>query len=59
MANIVNTFDVAGEVKAGDFIAVFAGERHGFKNQTEDTFAFLELFSPIEYRTIWEQPDAE
>jgi quercetin dioxygenase-like cupin family protein len=45
------------EVKAGDFIAVFDGERHRFENHTDETFAFLELFSPIEYKTTWERPD--
>jgi quercetin dioxygenase-like cupin family protein len=49
--------DEPHEVKQGDFIAVFEGERHWFKNHTEETFAFLELFSPTRYETIWDDPD--
>lgn len=48
--------DVPHEVKKGDFIAVFEGERHWFKNHTEETFAFLELFAPASYETVWEDP---
>ena len=51
--------DEAHEVKAGDFISVFDGERHWFKNHTSETFAFLELFSPTEYRTVWDDPDSK
>lgn len=49
--------DVPHEVKAGDFIAVFDGERHWFKNHTQETFAFLELFAPAQHTTIWDSPD--
>ena len=49
--------DVPHEVKAGDFISVFDGERHWFKNHTGETFAFLELFAPAQYQTIWDDPD--
>lgn len=45
------------EVKAGDFIAVFEKERHCFKNDTREPFAFLELFAPAKYQTIWDNPD--
>jgi quercetin dioxygenase-like cupin family protein len=45
------------EVKAGDFVAVFDGERHWFRNHTDQTFAFLELFAPVKYQTIWDNPD--
>jgi len=51
--------DAPHEVKAGDFISVFDGERHWFKNHTDKTFAFLELFSPIEYKTVWDRPDCK
>ena len=51
--------DVPHEVKAGDFIAVFDGERHWFKNHTTETFAFLELFSPTEYKTVWDNEDCK
>ena len=49
--------DVPHEVKAGDFISVFDGERHWFKNHTDQTFAFLELFSPMEFKTVWDKPE--
>ena len=49
--------DKPQEVKAGDFMAVFDGERHWFKNDTQETFAFLELFAPIKYQSIWDNPD--
>lgn len=49
--------DAAHEVKAGDFVSVFEGERHWFKNHTDETFAFLELFAPVKYQTIWDDPD--
>lgn len=49
--------DVPHEVKAGDFIAVYEGERHCFANHTKATFAFLELFAPAKYHTIWDNPD--
>ena len=49
--------DQPQEVKAGDFIAVFDGERHWFKNHTQETFAFLELFAPVKYQSIWDNPD--
>lgn len=49
--------DVAHEVKAGDFIAVYEGERHCFHNHTAATFAFLELFAPAKYKTVWDNPD--
>jgi quercetin dioxygenase-like cupin family protein len=49
--------EVAHEVKAGDFIAVYEGERHCFANNTKETFAFLELFVPSQYQTIWDNPD--
>jgi quercetin dioxygenase-like cupin family protein len=49
--------DAPHEVKAGDFIAVFEGERHRFHNHTQETFAFLELFAPAKYQTIWDDPD--
>jgi quercetin dioxygenase-like cupin family protein len=49
--------DVPHEVKAGDFISVFDGERHWFRNHTQETFAFLELFAPVKYKTIWDNPD--
>lgn len=49
--------DVPHEVKAGDFIAVFDRERHWFRNHTAETFAFLELFAPATYETVWDDPD--
>lgn len=49
--------DEAHEVKAGDFVAVFEKERHWFKNHTHETFAFLELFAPVNYKTVWDHPD--
>lgn len=49
--------DAPHEVTAGDFIAVFEGERHSFRNHTDRTFAFLELFAPTKYRTVWDQMD--
>lgn len=45
------------EVREGDFICVFDGERHWFENHTNQTFAFLELFSPGEYKTVWDRPE--
>jgi quercetin dioxygenase-like cupin family protein len=51
--------DEPHEVKSGDFIAVFDGERHWFKNHTQETFAFLELFAPTRYQTIWDQPESK
>jgi quercetin dioxygenase-like cupin family protein len=49
--------DVAHEVKAGDFVAVYEGERHWFRNDTQATFAFLELFAPAKYQTVWDDPN--
>jgi quercetin dioxygenase-like cupin family protein len=49
--------EVAHEVKAGDFIAVYERERHWFRNHTHETFAFLELFAPAKYQTVWDDPD--
>ena len=49
--------EVPHEVKAGDFVAVYEGERHCFANNTQETFAFLELFAPAKYQTIWDNPD--
>ena len=49
--------DVPHEVRAGDFVAIYEGERHCFANNTKETFAFLELFAPTQYQTIWDNPD--
>ena len=49
--------DAPHEVKAGDFISVFDGERHWFKNHTDAQFSFLELFAPVKYKTVWDQMD--
>ena len=51
--------DAPHEVKRGDFISVFDGERHWFKNDTQETFAFLELFAPTKFQTVWDQPEAK
>ena len=37
--------------------SVFEGERHWFRNHTSETFAFLELFAPVNYKTVWDDPD--
>ena len=49
--------DKPHEVSAGDFVSVFDGERHSFRNHTDRTFAFLELFAPTKYKTVWDQMD--
>ena len=56
---VIYVEDVPHEVKAGDFISVFAGERHWLKNNAPETFAFLELFSPIEVKTVWDDPQRQ
>lgn len=48
MAKIVSTLDVP---------RLYSQKDDWFKNHTRKTFAFLELFAPAKYKTIWDQPD--